>query len=162
MSAINTNTAIFLVNTKCRGIRLAYEWCDSNGKDMKGNSVNTDIFKSMDSAIKVGDLVLGETQSRHKLCVYKVVEVDVEVDLAHSAYIPWICGNVTSDLTALKASEEEMIAAIRRKDKEKARADLAKTMLTDYGDVLQNLSIANAAPPAIANQVPVPPEKAQN
>ena len=145
---MNFHTAIFLVNTKCRALRLAYEWCDENGKDMKGTAVNTDIFKTLDQTIRVGDLVLGETQSRHKHAVYKVVETDIEPDLEHAHYIPWVAAKVDSSLAASKAAEEEMLAAIRRRDKEKKRAELAETMLKDYGDVINKLSISNA--PAIA------------
>lgn len=143
----NPHTALFLVNTQCRGIRLAYEWCDGDGKNAKGEKVNTDVFKTLDQSIRVGDLVLGETHSRHNLCVYKVVEVDIEVNLEHGAYIPWVAGKVDANLRALKSSEDEMLSAIRRRDKEKQRAKLAETMMTDYGDVIKNLSITNV--PAI-------------
>ncbi len=161
--SLNFHTALFLVNTKARGLLIAYEWCDRDGKDVNGKPVKTDLFKTLDQSIKVGDLVLGETQSRHKLCVYKVVEADVEVDLERDFYIPWVIGKVTSNLPELKANEEEMLSAIRRKDKEKKRAELADTMLKDYGEVVRGLAIASGGPalPA-ANNVPVPPETPQD
>ena len=148
---MNFYTVLFLANPKCRAVRLAYEWCDENGKDVNGKPVNTDVFKTLDQTISVGDLVLGETQSRHRHAVYKVVEVDIEIDLEHSHYIPWVACKVDSTLSASRAMEDEMLTAIRRRDKEKKRADLAETMLKDYGDVIRNLQVSSnpaiSAPP---------------
>lgn len=149
--SVNLNTAIFLVNAQCRALTLAYEWCDREGKTEKGDPFATDVFKTLDPSIKKGDLVLGETQSRHKLCVYKVIEADVEIDLARTKYIPWVVGRVKTNLEELQASEAEMISAIRQRDKEKQRAELAETMMKDYGGVIAGLKIAGGgqaiAPP---------------
>lgn len=146
----NPNTVIFLVNAKCRALALAYEWCDQHGKDAKGQPVKTDIFKTFDQDLKKGDLVLGETMSRHQLCVYRVVETDVEVNMDHGAYIPWIAGRCdNSALKDLKAREEELLAAIRQKDKERKRLELAETMAKDYGDALANLAITKGDVPAL-------------
>jgi len=146
----NPNTVIFLVNTKCRALALAYEWCDQHGKAAGGSTVKTDIFKTFDQDLKKGDLVLGETQSRHQLCVYRVVEVDVEVNMDHGSYIPWIAGRCDdSALKGLKAREEELLAAIRQKDKERKRLELAETMTKDYGDALANLAITKGDVPAL-------------
>lgn len=160
---MNFNTAIFLVNDRCRALTVSYEWCDKDGKDAAGRLVKIDIFKTLDPSIRKGDLVLGETQSRHKLCVYRVVDTDVEVDLEHSVYIPWVVGKVSSALDDLKRMEDDMQGAIRRKDKEKKRAELAETMLKDYGDELKKLAISNAgadptlSPPQTPPSPPSPP-----
>ena len=141
---MNLSTAIFLVNANCRAISVSYEWCDDDGKFADGKSTKTDTFKTLDPSIKKGDLILGETNSRHKLCVYKVVETDIEIDLEKSDYIPWIVGVVDgSPLAKLKAMEDEMKAKIKEKDKQRKRAELAETMMKDYGEVIRNLAIAN-------------------
>ena len=140
---MNFNTAIFLVNDKCRGVTLAWEWCDHDGKAANGQPVKTDLFKTFDPHVKKGDLVLGETQSRHKLCVYRVVETDVEVDLETTAYIPWIVERISgAALQRLRDMETEMVETIKRKDKERRRAELAQTMLKDYGEEIKNLAAA--------------------
>lgn len=147
---MNFNTIIFLANSQCRALAVAYEWCDKDGRDAKGNSVKTDIFKTMDQSIQAGDLVLGETQSRHNLCVYKVVQADVEVDLEHSGPIPWVVGRVDNkNLRDLRNNESAMIEVIRRKDKEKKRNELAETMLKDYGAELAKLGASLPGSPAL-------------
>ena len=149
-SSPNPNTVIFLVNRKCRAVALSYEWCDANGKGANGNPVKTDVFKTFDQTIQKGDLVLGETDSRHRLCVYRVVDVDVEVDMDYPSYIRWVVGRCDdSALKELKAREEELLAAIRRQDKERKRLELAETMNKDYGAALADLAIANNEVPAL-------------
>jgi hypothetical protein len=147
---MNLSTAIFLVNNHCRAISVAYEWCDKDGKAANGAVVKTDVFKTLDPDIRKGDLVIGETTTRHNLCVYKVVETDVEIDLERSDYIPWIVGVVDgSPLSKLRAMEQEMKSKIQEKDKQRKRAELAETMMKDYGEVVRNLAIANTGVKAI-------------
>lgn len=157
---MNFNTAIFLVNSHCRALSLAYEAYDENGIDPNTSKpVHTDVFKTLDRTIRKGDLVLGETQSRHKLCVYRVVAEDIEIDLEYSKPIRWVVGKVTHNLEELRRMEDDMQAMIRRKDKEKKRAELAETMMKDYGDELKNLRISHVSGSTLAPPgPPMPPE----
>ena len=141
---MNMNTAIFLVNSNCRAISVAYETFDEKGNGPDGKPVHVDTFKTFDGTIQKGDLVLGETMSRHNFCVYKVFAVDIEVDHDKAKYIPWVIGKLNGhELKRLQAMEEELLTVIRIKDKERRRAELAETMLKDYGSVVNDLAIAN-------------------
>ena len=153
---MNFNTVIFLVNPKMRAVKAVWEPVDEHGKNKDNKYVVPQTLKTLDASIKVGDLVLGETQMRHKMSVFKVVAVDVEVDLENSGYIGWVASKVDSDLDRLKSSEGEIISAIRARDKEKKRAELAETMLKDYGGVIRGLADSGniAALPA-ASAAPV-------
>lgn len=160
---MNFNTVLFLANPDCRAIKAIWSPRDENGKGPDGKPVHDEWFKTTDATIKVGDLVLGETDSRFNLCVFEVVAVDVEVDLERSPYVRWIVGKVgdaKDNLKALKARENAVIDAIRAKDKEKKRAELAATMLKDYGEELRNLGLqvpSAPAAPAISAAPPIDP-----
>ncbi len=76
---MNYSTAIFLINPKVRAIAAVYE------PDTDNRKAPRTIFKTFDSTIEVGDYILVPTDTRHKMTVNKVVEVDVEPDLESSA-----------------------------------------------------------------------------
>lgn len=146
---MNPHTALFLIRKDCRAMLCAYE-AEVDGKLPQGEKPR--MFKTLDPDIKKGDLVLCETETRHKLCVFKVHEVDVDVDFRDGAYhapIPWIVDKVNGNtLAGLKAAESEIMSRIRQKDKERLRAEMAATMAKDYGDAFSDLPIAIQAQPA--------------
>lgn len=130
---MNYSTAVFLINPNVRAIVCVYE------KDEKRV-----VFKSLESALKVDDLVVVPTQTRHGFTVVKIIEVDVEVDFDSADQVQWIVDKV--DLESYKLTmerEQEALAAIKSAEVRKKREDLAKSLLADQGDQIKALPIAS-------------------
>lgn len=123
---MNYTTAIFLVSDDVRCITVTYEDHDEAPRYM---------FKSMDDSIKVDDYVVIPTNSRHKMTVAKVVEVDEEIDLDKDIDMKWIVGTIdTVDFENLKEQEEAAMKIIKGAERRRRRAELRAQMLDDIGE----------------------------
>lgn len=148
MSFINYSTAVFLINKTVRAVRVSYEQ-DANGK---GTGALT-MFKTFDQSIKVEDFVIVPTDTRWKMTVCRVEEVDVEVDLESTVQVQWLVGGVDNEAyKAVLAQENAAIIQIKSAEKRRKQEELAAALLKDNPD-LQGLAnvgdgLALAAPPA--------------
>ena len=126
-TGMNYSTAIFLVNDKVRAVRGIYEaWDDKSGKPMPASTV----FKTFDQDLKVGDLVLVPSGTRHRMTVNKIVEVDVEPDLESSIEMSWVIGVVDFPAyQAVLAEEAKMIKLMRDAEKADQRKKLREKVL---------------------------------
>ena len=86
---MNYSTAIFLISDDARGVLVSYE-TDSDGKGVKPFV----LVKTLDKSISVGDHVVVETDTRHRMTVCRVEEVDAEPDFDSDQYIKWIVGTI--------------------------------------------------------------------
>ncbi len=91
---MNYTTAVFLINNAVRAVVCTYEAEDKSPRTM---------FKTFDKTIRVGDLVIVPTNTRHRMTVCKVVETDVDVDFDNSACVHWIVSKV--DITQYQTVE---------------------------------------------------------
>lgn len=131
---MNYQTAVFLINDQVRAISATYE-SEANAK--------REIFKTFDKTIKVDDMVIVPTDTRHKMTVCKVVEVDVDFDMDTTSTVRWIIGRV--DMEGFKKTlEQEAVAieAIKSAELRKKREDLRKNLLADHAASLASLDIA--------------------
>lgn len=74
MTQINYSTAAMLFNPNIRAIKCSYKL------DNQGSPKQLYLFKTLDASISVGDYVAVPADTRHKLTVVRVEEVDVEID----------------------------------------------------------------------------------
>lgn len=121
---MNYSTAIFLINPKVRAIAAVYE------PDTDARKSPRTIFKTFDQTISIGDYILVPTETRHKMTVNKVVEVDLEPDLESHAQMNWVIGTV--DRAAYEdvlAQETRAIDLMKAAEKTHAREELRKKML---------------------------------
>jgi hypothetical protein len=121
---MNYSTAIFLINPKVRAIAAVYE------PDTESRKAPRTIFKTFDQTLSVGDYILVPTDTRHKMTVNKVVEVDVEPDLESHTTMNWVIGVV--DKVAyddVLAQEARAIELMKAAEKTHAREELRKKML---------------------------------
>ena len=135
---MNYSTAIFLINPKVRAIAAIYE------PDTDSRKAPRTIFKTFDQTISVDDYILVPTDTRHKMTVNKVVEVDVEPDLESSAHMSWVIGVVDRAMyeDVLK-QEARAIDLMKAAEKTHAREELRKKMLAHVDETkLQALQIA--------------------
>jgi hypothetical protein len=123
---MNYSTAIFLINDDVQMVACSYE-LDHNDEPKKLYN-----FKSFDKTLKVGDMVIVPTDTRHCLTVVRVEELDVEPNLETSNEYKWIVGRVDlEDHEALLAQENDAIAQIKRAEKQRRRRELRESMLAD-------------------------------
>ena len=134
---MNYSTAIFLISDQARAVNITYENDDDAPKTM---------FKTLDPNIKVDDFVTVPTDTRHKMTVCKVVEVDVEPDLESSREMKWIVGVVgTADFDQIKSQEGDAIARIKSAEKTRKRKELRDALLADVGEGITKLPIYSQA-----------------
>lgn len=131
---MNYSTAVFLINKHVRAILATYE--------VEDNAKRT-LFKTLDDSIKVGDFVIVPTDTRHKMTVVKVTDVDVDVDFDSATPVNWVIGKV--DRAAHEqtlAQEGAAIQAIKGAELRKKREDLRDSMLKNHLDAIKALPIA--------------------
>lgn len=132
MDYINYTTAIFLINQHARAIKTEYE------KDGP-----TTIHKTLDPSIKVDDLLVVQTGTRHGFTVVKAVEVDVDIDLESTTPMKWIVKKLDIEefekLDAMEADAIEKIKSARLREK---RNKLRDALLNDTEE-LKGLAISD-------------------
>lgn len=139
---MNYSTAVFLINNKVRAVKCTYE--------AEANAPKT-LFKTFDETIKVDDFVIVPTNTRHKMTICKVVEVDVDVDFDSSTQVEWVVGTVErANYEEMLAQEAAAIQAIKAAELRKKREDLRDSMLKNHMAEIAALPIADmtTAPPA--------------
>lgn len=138
---MNYNTAIFLVNTKVRAIKAVYQ-PDVEGKPREPRV----LYKTLDPSITVGDYILVPTETRHKMSVFRVTDVDVEIDFDDTTLNPkWVIGVVDrEEYERTVDMESAAIERIRSAEKRRKQEELRKSLLNDNPD-LQALTFAPAA-----------------
>lgn len=138
---MNYSTAIFLISDAARGVMVSYEI----GADGKGKQPFR-LVKTLDGAVKVGDFVVVETETRHNMTVCRVEEIDVEPDLDATSYIKWIVGRVNlADFDDLKAQETSAIERIKQAEKRKRREELRKDLEDLAGEEVMAITFKPAA-----------------
>lgn len=82
---MNLSASIMLVDRKSvRPVKVEYD------PDNKYNNNPMKFFKTIDLTIKVGDLVIVQTHTRHGFTVAKVTEVDFPIDFYSNDEWGWI------------------------------------------------------------------------
>lgn len=146
---MNYSTAILLVNKDVRVVGVSYEVLP-DGKGVKPYT----LFKTLDQTIRVGDHVTIPTDTRHKMTVGRVEEVDVEIDFDSPTQIGWLVGRVdTAPYEATLSQEGDAIQAIKSAEQRSKREELARKLLADNPS-LEGLSIVTGSGPALV----APPE----
>ena len=147
---MNYSTAIFLVNKNVRAVVGVYE-DDEQGK----KAVPRTVFKTVDETIKVGDYVLVPTNTRHKMSVNKIVEVDVDVDFDSQTQMSWIISPVDrQEYEANLKIEDAAISAIKSAEKRRKQDELRAALIKD-NPILESLQIANLGSNAHGDENPV-------
>ena len=130
---MNYSTAVFLINDSVRCIAATYE---ESGKET--------LFKTLDAAIQVDDLVIVPTDTRHKMTVVKVTRVDVDVDLDASAHMDWIVDAVDDDgFKKVIDMEKAAIETIKSAEKRKKRDDMREAIFRDREEMLKGLQLTD-------------------
>lgn len=121
---MNPTLSSFLVEDKCRAIRIEYD------PDWKGN--NTAIcrlYKTLDPNVKVDDLVVVPTGTRHGFTVVKVVEVDFTINYTGNEEYRWIVGPVDkAAYDALLDADKSVMVKVGKIQENKMKRELMEAM----------------------------------
>lgn len=108
---MNLKTAIFIVNPSTRCIKVSYE----DGQADK-------FAKTINPNIKVDDLVIIPTSTRHGFTVAKVKEVDVLFNLAGTADMFWVDQIVDKErYENLIEQEKKILETVQKADMRRER-----------------------------------------
>lgn len=130
---MNNSTLVFLINDDVRALSVAYE---PDGTQM--------IVKTMDPDIKVGDMVVVESTTRHKITTAKVEAVDIEPDLETSIHMHWVVGVIRlDDHKEILQKEIEAIATVQRAEKRKKRDALREALFNDSDANVKALALSS-------------------
>jgi len=147
---MNYSTAVFLVNKHVRAIRAAYE-INAKGEPCG----NFEVFKTFDTTIKVGDLIVIPTTTRVKRTVVMVTETDVEVDFESTAQMEWVVDKVdAAEFAVTLEKEQQAISMIKAAELRKKREELAATILANMDPEATKMLELVASPdaPAVADE----------
>lgn len=139
---MNYSTAVFLINDACRAIRGIYE------PDTDHKKAPRRTFKTFDPAVKVDDLIIVPSSTRHKFTTFKVTEVDIEVDPTTEEQIDWVVGVIdASAYEKVLADERDAIGRIKAAEKTYQREELKKKMFAHMdAEAVAALRLAGSAP----------------
>lgn len=156
---MNLSTAIMLVNKSVRSVRVEYD------PDNKSNNNPNFHFKTLDPDLKVSDLVVVPTSTRHGFTVCKITEIDIRVDFNSIIEYKWIVGKVDKvAYDAILAQEKVVLDRVAEAEENRIRAELAKSMglgevsFSDLDIVKSTVAIAAPATPRGAGNTADTPE----
>lgn len=148
---MNTSLAVFLINENVRMISVKYE----------PEEHRVYHFKTMNQDIKKDDYVVIPTNTRHKMTVAQVEDVDVPFDMNSTHDFKWIIDVVDiAGHEQITKMEDEAKAAIRKAEMRKQRETLRQDLLADYEESLKELQMADYSNSQKA--IPCDPESADN
>lgn len=152
----NQSANIFLYNDKVRAVLCNYE----PDPPPPGTPAKRDWFKTFDTSLKPGDLVIVPTSTRHGFTVSRVASVDVELDFENlPGEIKWIVGRVDrTDFDKSVQDEGRASNIIRDAEKTKRRKELAAKLLGSAGQELSGLDIVTVPVPALPQPAAPKPE----
>lgn len=130
---MNASKIIFLINDQVRAVKGRYE---------PGGTVEE--FKTLDQAIKVGDLAVVTSGTRHEMTVVEITEVDFDLDLESARDLRWIVQRIdTEAFGQIKEQEAEAISAVHSAERRRKRDELRKSLFADHQEQLKTLKIAH-------------------
>lgn len=132
---MNTSTIVFLINDQVRAIKARYE-----------SGASPDTFKTMDPNLKVGDLVVVQSSTRHNMTVVEVTEVDVVLDVGTSEQIKWVVQSIDKPaFEKLLKSEAEAINYATDAENRRKREEMRKSIFKGSDDGLNALALTDRA-----------------
>lgn len=136
-----------LVNKDVRPVRVQYD------PDVPKHNDPHRLFKTLDANLKVDDMVVVKTSTRHGYTVAKVIEIGFRVNFDSPQDYDWIVGKV--DLTSFEEmvkQEKVVIERIGDAEENRKRAELSAALglaeinLTDLDVVRGNKALPSASP----------------
>lgn len=136
--ATNYSTILFAFNKKLRAVKVKYA----------PNETASYTYKTLDQSIKVDDYVVIPTDSRHKMTVGQVCEVDVLMDIESDIEYKWIIDRVDKEAhdTVLKG-EEEIVVEIKQSEANARLKQIQENMVAFKSDKLKTMALVDLSEP---------------
>ncbi|MEK6886649.1 MAG: hypothetical protein AABW88_02345 [Nanoarchaeota archaeon] len=149
---MNYSTSLIALNKNIRVIEIAYD--DETSMNPYDKKNNRKRFRTLDKTVKIDDLVVIPTQTRHLMTVAKVVEVDCRVDFKSKDEIQWLVTRVpTEDYANVLAKEEEFIDQLQKSEERRVAEELKKNLLEMHKDSnLENFDIVGMSTPILEHK----------
>ncbi len=146
---MNFSVAALLVDTSIRSVKVQYD------PDNARNNSTFAFYKATDDTLKVDDMVVVPTNTRHGFTVAKIVEIDFPVNFDSHEQWGWIVGKVdTTTYEATLEMEKGLIKKVHKIEENKKRAELVAAMnLAEVG----NISFGRPAQVTMQQPVEAPP-----
>lgn len=131
---MNLSAAVMLFEENgVRPVKVEYD------PEKPGNNNPNVVFKTVDETLKVGDIVVVESHTRHKFTTAKVTHIgfaDVPVDFENPQRWGWIVQKCDTDAyDNILAGEKNLIGKVAEANANKMRADLKNAMGLDKVDL---------------------------
>lgn len=126
---MNYSKAIFVTHDNCRALRGTWE---ADGK--------TEWFKTFDPNIKVGDICVVPSSTRHKFSTIKITEADASIDLDTNEEVRWIVARIdTASYEAIVEKERQVIDIVRDAETSQRRKALQSAVFANQQEKLAKL-----------------------
>lgn len=130
---MDNSKIVFLINDSARAIEAKYE-----------DGGVTEVFKTMDPAIDVGDMAVVQSGTRHGMTVVKVTAIDVDVNFDSPAAIKWVVQRINKPaFDQILTKEGEAISAVQAAELRRKKAELRKNMFADHEESISRLALTS-------------------
>lgn len=134
---------VFLLDPEPRCILATYE---PEGLAPYDSKKERKEFKTFDETIVVDDFIVVPTDTRHKMTIMKVVEVDVDPDLESSKKVDWVVAKTSNSVYQdLLAQESKILDLVNAAKKKRLKAQMKADFLEGLED--EELSMMKLAAP---------------
>ncbi len=141
---MESSKLIFLVNDAARAVKAIYE-----------PGAPAEIFKTLDGTLKVDDLAIVQSTTRHGFTVVKITEVGIEPDLDSATPMKWLLHKIDvkafGELLKDEAKAADHVQGVERR---KRKEELRKALIGDAADI-SALAISHAG--EVFEAAPPPP-----
>lgn len=143
---MNLSLASFLVEPNCRAVRVEYD----PDHTYKNDHLRCRTYKTLDGSIKVDDLVVVPTETRHGFTVVKVKDIGFRVNYDSSDEYKWIVGKVdAAAYKSLLTADKAVVEKVGLIEENKKKRELMEAMgLTGEAVASLTYSAVPAAAPA--------------
>lgn len=148
--SMNYSTSVMLINPAILAIKGKYE-----------DTSKETVFKTLDSTLKVGDMVVVESGTRWNYTTVKVIEINAAPDFDSNEIIKWVVQKIDVDShDKLKEMENKAVEVIKAGELRKRREDIKKNTLDAFAaGEIDKLDIVKLTGQTIAIES-VPPKAA--
>lgn len=130
---MDNSTIVLLINDNARAVKAKWE---DGGKE--------ETFKTFDPSIKVDDLIVVESSTRHCMTVCKVTEVDVDVNFDTASGIRWVVQKIdTKSFENILDQEKEAISAVQSAERQRKKKALRASLFANHEEQINSLQLAD-------------------
>lgn len=146
-NTMNYTSAVMLFNDNIKAIKVSYD---------PNEDYRQYIFKTLETDLEVGDLMIVSKESKHGFTVVRVEELDVEVDFDSNTQLKWAVKFDQSGYNSTLEEEGKWIEAMRKSEKKAKRDQIKANMQEYFNDEDANQSIALLGTSVDTSETPLP------